>query len=151
VGIILAVLANKSICKAREAFMHWTIEFDEPQGYFRIVRRGDFTPTEHQRMIEDLVSRPEWRPGAAALFDCRQVRFGDIGFNEVLEVKSIHVSNDARIGDGKSAILMKSDGDYGLGRQFQNLTRGWVSAQIHIFVDEAEAVAWLLEHIPATR
>jgi hypothetical protein len=101
-------------------------------------------------MIEDLVSRPGWRPGTAALFDCRQVRFGDIGFNEVLEATSIHVSNDALIGNGKSAILMKSSADYGVGRQFQNVTGGRVSAQIRIFLDEAEALAWLLQDVPET-
>jgi hypothetical protein len=129
--------------------MDWTFEFDARQGYARIVARGDFDLADHRRMIESLLSSPEWRPGTATLFDNRQVRFGDIGFNEVLEVKSLHVSHDARIGNGKSASLMRSDSDYGIGRQLQNLTSGKVSAQIRIFLDEAEAVAWLRD-VPET-
>jgi hypothetical protein len=124
--------------------MDWTVEFDEPHGYFRIVTRGDFTLADHRTMVDDLLSRPEWRPGTSALFDHRRVRFGDIGFNEMLQVKSIHLINEARIGNGKSAIVLNPDADYGLGRQFQILTDGRVSARIHIFVDEGEAVAWLL-------
>jgi len=127
--------------------MHWTIEFNE-RGYFLIVTRGDFTLTDHRRMVEDLLSRLEWRPHSATLFDHRLLRFGDMGFNQMLETKSIHVSNDARIGNGKSASLMKSSADYGLGRQFEILTGGRVSAQVRIFLDEAEAVAWLLHDVP---
>ena len=129
--------------------MDWTFEFDARQGYVLIVTRGDFNLPDHRRMVECLLSSPEWRPGTATLFDYRQLRFGDIGFNEVLEAKSIHVSNDTRIGNGKSASLMGSSADYGLGRQFQNLTGGRVSAQVRIFVDEAEAIAWLLD-VPET-
>jgi len=131
--------------------MRWTIEFDEPRGYVLIVARGDFTLADHRQMVEDLLSRPEWRPGSATLFDHREIHFGDAGFREMLEVKSLHVSNDAVIGDGKSATLMRTDVDYGIGRQFQILTDGRVSAKIRIFVDEAEAVAWLRQHEPATR
>jgi hypothetical protein len=125
--------------------MDWTFEFDGGEGYVLIVTRGDFNIADHRRMVGDLLSRPEWRPGSAALFDHRQVRFGGIGFREVMEAKSIHVDNDTRIGNGKSACLMSSLADYGTGRQFQNLADGKVSARVRIFLDEAEAVAWLLD------
>jgi hypothetical protein len=129
--------------------MDWTFEFDAQQGYVLIVTRGDFNLADHRTMVESLLSNPQWRSGTATLFDHRQVRFGDIGFNEMLEAKSIHVSNDTRIGNGKSASLMRSDADFGLGRQFQHLTGGRVSAQVRIFLNEAEAVAWLLD-VPET-
>jgi hypothetical protein len=130
--------------------MDWTFEFASRQGYVLIVTRGEFNLADHRRMVESLLSSPEWRPGIAALFDHRQVRFGgEIGFDEMLEAKSIHVSNDTRIGNGKSAHLMRSSADYGLGRQFQNLTGGKVSARVRIFQDEAAAVAWLLD-LPET-
>jgi hypothetical protein len=129
--------------------MDWTFEFDVRGGYVLIVTRGDFNLADHRRMVESLLSSPEWRPGTATLFDHRQLDFGDMGFNEMLEVKSIHVNNDTLIGNGKSASLLRSSGDYGIGRQFQNLAGGIVSAQVGIFQDEAEAVAWLLD-VPET-
>ena len=125
--------------------MDWTFEFDTGRGYVLIVTRGDFNLADHRRMVECLLSSPEWRPGTATLFDHRQLRLGDVGFNDMLEVKSIHVSHDARIGNGKSAALMSSMTDYGHGRQFQNLASGQVSAHLRIFRDEAEALAWLLD------
>jgi hypothetical protein len=130
--------------------MQWTFEFDEPRGYVRIVTRGDFTLADNRRMVEELLSRPEWRPGTATLFDHRQLSLDGIGFEEMLDVKSVHVDNDARIGNGKSANLMKSDTDYGVGRQFEILTHGRVSAKVRAFRNEQEAVAWLLggERIP---
>ena len=125
--------------------MDWTFEFDTGRGYVLIVTHGDFNLADHRRMVESLLSSPEWRPGTATLFDHRQLRLGDVGFNDMLEVKSIHVSHDERIGNGKSAGLMSSTTDYGHGRQFQNLASGHVSAPLRIFLDEAEAIAWLLD------
>jgi hypothetical protein len=129
--------------------MDWTFEFDARRGYVLIVTRGDFNLADHRRMVECLLSSPEWRPGTATLFDHRQLRLGDVGFDEMLQVKSLHVSYDTRIGNGRSASLMRSSTDYGHGRQFQNLTDGQVAARVRIFLDEAEAVAWLLD-VPET-
>jgi hypothetical protein len=125
--------------------MDWTFEFRLREGYVRIVTRGDFNVTDHQTMVESLLSDPKWRPGTPTLHDHRRLRFQDIGFNEMLEAKSIHVSNDARIGNGKAASLMRANGDFGIGRQYEILTTGRVSAQVRTFEDEAEAVAWLLD------
>ena len=134
---------------SKGTLVDWTFEVDGLQRYFRIVTCGDFSLTHHKRMVRDLLSHEEWRPGARTLFDHRLLRFGDIGFAEMLELEAVHVSNDSVIGDGKSAILMSSN-DYGLGRQFQNITDAGVSAQIRIFKNEVEALAWLLEDEPRT-
>lgn len=54
-----------------------------------------------------------------------------------------HVAHDERIGTGRAAVLMKAPADYGRGRQFELLTEGRISATMRIFLDEAEAIAWL--------
>jgi len=58
-----------------------------------------------------------------------------------------HEDNDEWIGNSKIAFLMNSVGDFGLGRQYEILTDGRVSARIHVFVDEETATRWLSDGI----
>lgn len=94
-------------------------------------------------MIEDIVSRPGWRPGTDVLFDHRGLSFGDADLRAMYQASGNHLQNDARIGSGKAAILMRSLSDYGRGRQFELLTADRASATLAVFLDEAEALDWL--------
>lgn len=123
--------------------MRWTVEPGGEGGFVVVATSGKFDVSDHLRMIEDILTRPYWVPGTPVLFDHRQLDFGDAGFESMEEAGANHLTNDARIGDGKAAILMSSPVDFGRGRQFELLTEGHVSAKIRIFRDEAQAVAWL--------
>ena len=125
--------------------MDWTVEEAGGMGFVTVVTRGVFNVPDHLRMIEDILSRPSWVPGTPVLFDHRQLDFGDAGFRTMQEASANHLQNDARIGDGKAAVLMSSLVDYGRGRQFELLTDDKVSADLRIFLDEAEALAWLAD------
>lgn len=54
-----------------------------------------------------------------------------------------HAAHEAQIQNARSAILMKSAADYGVGRQFQSLADGHVSAELRIFNNEESAKEWL--------
>jgi hypothetical protein len=125
--------------------MEWTVEHRQTQDFVIVLTRGAFTLHDHRRMIEDVVSRDFWRPGMAVLFDHRALDFGETGFAAMRQASENHVANDERIGSGKAAVLMRSPADYGLGRQFEMLTDGRVGATVQIFLDEAQALRWLLE------
>jgi hypothetical protein len=124
--------------------MHWTVEIPGVDGYAVVTTSGTFDVSDHLRMIEDIVSRPGWRPGTDVLFDHRALAFGDAGFRAMQQAGGNHLGNDARIGNGKAAILMRSPGDYGRGRQFELMVEDQVSATLCIFLDEAEARGWLV-------
>jgi hypothetical protein len=123
--------------------MRWTVEPGGEGGYVVVATAGTFDVSDHLRMTEDILSRPYWVPGTPVLFDHRQLDFGDAGFRAMQEAGANHLTNDARIGDGKAAILMSSPVDFGRGRQFELLTEGRRSARLRIFLDEGEALAWL--------
>lgn len=123
--------------------MHWTVEPPGAEDYAIVTTSGTFSVTDHLRMIDDVVSRPWWRPGTHVLFDHRGFNFGDADLRSMYEASSNHLQNDSRIGDGKAAILVRSLSDFGRGRQFEQLTEGRVSATMHVFLDEAEARDWL--------
>ena len=125
--------------------MEWTVESRPGQDFVTVATRGEFTLHDHLRMIADVVSRDFWRPGTAVLFDHRALDFGETGLAAMRQASENHVANDERIGRGKAAVLMRTQADYGRGRQFEMLTEGRAEARVQIFLDEAEALRWLLE------
>jgi hypothetical protein len=129
----------------QEAAMEWTVEHRAAQDCVVVATRGVFRLDDHLRMTQDIVSRDFWRPGTAVLFDHRELDFGETGFEAMKRAGENHIANDARIGPGKAAVLMRTLADYGRGRQFELLTEGRVGARVQIFLDEAQALRWLLD------
>jgi hypothetical protein len=125
--------------------MEWTVDFGRAENYVVVTTRGVFSPGGHRRMTEDIISRGEWRPGMAVLFDHRHLDFGDTGLEEMQRAGENHRVHDDRIGSGKAAVLMNTPVKYVRGRQFQLLTEGRVGARLQIFLNEAEAIRWLLQ------
>ncbi|HYR11732.1 MAG TPA: hypothetical protein VEQ60_28370 [Longimicrobium sp.] len=125
--------------------MEWTVDFERPEKYVVVTTRGLLSPEDHRRMTEDVVSRAEWRPGMTVLFDHRRLDFGDSGLEAMQRAVENDRENDDSIGDGKAAVLMNTPVNFVRGRQFQLLTEGRVGARLQIFLNEAEAIRWLLE------
>lgn len=125
--------------------MNWTVDLSRNRGYAIVTTSGSFTVEGHLRMIEDIVTRPGWSPGTNVLFDHRGLSFDDADLRAMYQASTNHQLNDAQIGNGKAAILMRSLSDYGRGRQFEQLTADRTSATSRIFLDEAEALEWLAE------
>jgi len=123
--------------------MRWTVQLPEDDGYAVVTTSGTFDVSDHVRMIEDITTRPGWRPGMDVLFDHRALDFSDADLRAMYQAADNHLRNDERIGDGRAAILMRSLNDYGRGRQFERLTEGRISATLSVFMDEAEARDWL--------
>ncbi len=123
--------------------MHWTVELPRADEYAVVTTSGTFDAADHRRMVEDIVGRPGWRPGTNVLFDHRGLSFDDADLAAMYQAGATHLANDARIGGGKAAVLVRSVSDYGRGRQFELLTADRISATLRIFMDPAEAVDWL--------
>ena len=123
--------------------MEWTAS---DEGRFVVVRTsGEFSADDHRRMIEDVVSRPFWRPGRDALFDNSGLIFDGQAFPAITAAAETHRSFDEAIGNGRAAIVMPDLALYGVGRMFEEVTGERVSARLRIFRDEGAARAWLLE------
>ncbi len=123
--------------------MEWDIVFDASRGAAIVTTHGVFDDADNARMVADIVSRPEWRPGHPVLFDHRDMSFGTAGYRQMLTASDTHRAHDDRIGYARSALLMKSLSDFGVGRQFQHIVDG-VRAELAVFTDEDAAWAWLL-------
>jgi hypothetical protein len=123
--------------------VEWTVTFDQCNGAAVVRTRGEFNVSDHKLMVADIVNRDEWHPGHPILFDHRQLTFNEVGYVDMKHARDNHTLFEKRIGKARSAILMSSGADYGLGRQFQNLAEGYVSAELQVFTDESSATEWL--------
>lgn len=123
--------------------MEWTIEFDEARGVAIVTTRGVFNDVDNARMVAEIVSHPKWIPGHRILFDHRMMDFGNAGYQQMLRAGGTHRAHDDRIGNARSALLMKSMADYGVGRQFEHMVDD-VRAELGVFIDEDAAWRWLL-------
>jgi hypothetical protein len=123
--------------------VNWTVSFNEFCGAAVVKTGGVFNVSDHRLMVEDIVTRDEWKPGQRILFDHRALDWGGARLEDMTSARDNHAAHEDRIRNARSAILMKSAADYGLGRQFQSLADGTVSAELGIFADEASAKDWL--------
>jgi len=123
--------------------MRWTVELPGDEGYGVVTTSGVFNASDHVRMIQDIVTRPGWRPGTDMLFDHRALDFSEADLRTIYQAGDNHLRYDERIGDGRAAVLVRSLNDYGRGRQFEAMTKGRISATLCVFLDEAEARDWL--------
>lgn len=115
----------------------------------RCATAGPFSVEDHRAMTREIVSDARWRPGMNALFDHSNLDFGDTGFKEMFEASETHREHDGEIGAGKAAILVSGTSDYGVARSFTNLVSGRVAAEMAVFKNEAEALAWLVDDEPS--
>ncbi|HEX8248904.1 MAG TPA: hypothetical protein VF599_12070 [Pyrinomonadaceae bacterium] len=115
--------------------MNWTIEYIEEGNFVRATPEGLFNHDDHRRMIDDIVSREFWKQGMSALFDNRKLEYGATTAQLMKGAGANHLEYNARIGDGKAVLLMKSTPDFMRGRQYEIITEGKVSAKVGIFQD----------------
>jgi hypothetical protein len=123
--------------------MEWTVELAHHPRYVRITTRGEFSVADHLAMIEDILTRPFWQPGTAALFDHRQLDMAGATYAVMSGASQNHLRHDTRIGAGKAAVIMGSAADFGSARQFEMLVEGQASATLRVFLDPVAALAWL--------
>lgn len=123
--------------------MDWEIELDEASRYARITTHGTFGNSDYLRLVDEVLSHPNWRPGLPALFDHRDLTMSGVTYDVMRRAGETHLANDDRIGDGKAAILMASAADFGSARQFENLVESQAQARLKVFLDVGQAEAWV--------
>ena len=123
--------------------MNWTVELIESLNFVKITIWGDFNVEDSLKIIKDFISRDFWEPGMKTMFDCRRIIFYNLALGVLREIGEFYALQNERIGDGKMALLMGSPRDFGIARQFEMLTEGKILSQVHVFLNETEAVSWL--------
>lgn len=123
--------------------MNWNIEYIPDGKFVKVDMKGNFHPEEVEVMADEMFAQPFWRPGINVLLDHLELDFGVTDVETWRGLSELHVRNNAKFGETKLALLMKSLPDYARGRQYELLAEPKVSARIRVFQNEAEAVEWL--------
>lgn len=127
-----------------ELAMNWSVEYIREKHYIRIAAEGHFTAEGQFQMMEDIIACKYWRAGMNILCDFRKLEFDADSLDAIRKVSANRQKKERQIGNGKSALLMKSLADYARARQYQLLTEPKVSARLQVFTNEEEALKWLL-------
>jgi hypothetical protein len=125
--------------------MNWNIKPDASSSFFRIACSERFAVRDCRAMLQDLISRSDWRPGASVLVDYRQTDFTDVNSDQLREMSEFQSNLNDRLGDGRTAVLVKPGRDFGLARQYEMLAESNASTKLMVLFEESEAVRWLSE------
>ena len=112
---------------------------------FTVTTEGDGDVEGIIAFLKDIISHPQWKPGSFILLDHRALRIDKITTSGIENVSVYFKSISAELGDGKIALVMNRDIDFGIARAWENITGYDVDIKIHVFRRMEEAVSWLKE------
>lgn len=126
--------------------MEWNIEYVENEKYIRVTTSGSYNPQEHLRMMKELLAADFWKPDTPVLLDNRKLDYSETDLEDLKQSSHDMLVNNELIGHSKIAFLIGTKESYEVVRQFELITEEEVSAWMHIFMDEKQAVRWLLAY-----
>jgi hypothetical protein len=126
--------------------MKWKFEFLPKENYIRVTSEGVYNPTEHRQMMIELFSQPEWHPGMAVFLDNRKLSYAEAVLAELQQSSDDVLQYNSLIGESKIAFLVGSLADVEAIRRFELMTEEDVSAWMQVFLDENQALRWLLAY-----
>ena len=125
--------------------MQHVIQIGQDGAVVTIKTYGDGSPEGIIAFLEDLISHPEWQKGANVLLDHRELSIDSITVEGIERVAGFFVSIADQLGDGKLALVMNRDIDFGIARAWELVTATEVDMQIRVFKRIDDAKCWLQE------
>ena len=110
---------------------------------FSITTEGEGDVKGIIAFLDDIIAHPEWQPGNHILLDHRELRIHNIDASGIEEVSAYFKSIADKLGNGKIALVMNRDVDFGIARAWENITEYDVDIEINVFRDLEKAMAWL--------
>lgn len=125
--------------------MKHTLKVSEEGFLFTVTTEGDGDVEGIIAFLKDIISHHKWRPGNYILLDHRALRIDKITVSGIEDVSVYFKSIAAELGNGKIALVMKRDIDFGIARAWENITDYDVEIKIHVFRRMEDAIRWLKE------
>lgn len=124
--------------------MKHTLEVSE-NGSFTIITEGDGDVEGIIAFLKDIISHPQWKPGNHILLDHRALKIDAITVSGIEDVSAYFKSIADKLGNGKVALVMKRDIDFGIARAWENITAYDVDIKVYVFRELEKAISWLKE------
>ena len=121
--------------------MEWKLNFRD-DGILEIISRGRYSIEDLKIKIEQLISDPRWKPGMNTIADFREMDV-NITLKDIYSTRKVHALYDNKLGEGKVAMILKTDLAFGIGRSYESISEGLVKARIKIFRNYEEGLEWI--------
>lgn len=120
-----------------------TTTIDSDTGARTHVITGELKPEELLEALGSVYARPDYRPGACALWDAREAQLHRFSKEDIRRVTSF-VTNERGAPKGTcAAIVVSSSLDFGLVRMYEQMLTASTDVRVMVFRDMDEAKAWL--------
>jgi len=123
--------------------MEHTITFDSSNRQFNIKTKGDGDVSGIIAFFKDIIAHPQWKPGLKILLDHRNLKTDSLKMDGIQSISQFFKQSGPKFGDGKMALVMERDIDFGLARTWEILTADDVDIAIEVFRSMGEASKWL--------
>jgi len=117
------------------------IHLDPP--YAEVVANGKATAADFEQITQELISHEDFFCGINFLHDYRDIQAGHLTLEEVRSIAVMVGSQSEVLGNGRWAILVNSDLNFGMGRMWQILVSDKVDLEIGIYREESKARNWV--------
>ena len=122
--------------------MKHSLNINEDGSLFTIRTEGEGDVRGIIAFLKDIISHPKWKPGKFILLDHRELRIDKITMSGIDEVSIFFISIANKLGNGKVALVMGRDIDFGIARAWELVTDLDVDIRINVFRHIDEAIDW---------
>lgn len=125
--------------------MEYTLKVSKDGSFFSITTQGDGDVEGIISFLKAIISHPQWSPGNLILLDHRALKIDTITASGIEGVSAYFKSISDKLGNGKIALVMKRDIDFGIARAWENITEYDVDIKLNVFRELEKAISWLKE------
>lgn len=111
--------------------------------YAEVVGHGKAAVEDFKQITHELISHPKFMTGINFLHDYRDISVGHLKLDEVKSIAVMVESNREVLGNGRWAILVDSNLNFGMGRMWELLVSDNVDLDICIYRNESKAIRWI--------
>jgi hypothetical protein len=125
--------------------MNWEYNFVNDRNLLTLRATGKFSVASFEKMIIDILSDKRWLPGMDCLIDHSTLDLSETSSDHIKAAADIHKRYNAQVGQGRIAVVLGSEVDFGLGRMYEMFVESAVLATVRSFRTADEAREWLAE------
>jgi hypothetical protein len=125
--------------------MKHILKVSEDGSFFTIITEGKGDVEGIIAFLKDIISHPQWKPGNLILLDHRALKIDEITVTGIEDVSAYFKTISNELGNGKVALVMKREIDFGIARAWENITEYGVDIKVYVFRELEKAISWLKE------
>ena len=123
--------------------MEISTRFNEEENLRIHKVEGTIDVDQIKEMLSALYNSPDYVPNMNALWDLRAADFTAVTTEQITSLTAIVEKYWGKGGQGKAALIVSRDLDFGLSRMYEMLLSGSSPDKVMVFRDYHEAENWL--------